>query len=307
MKFYSILVGTLTTLIVLFFALPHTPLLLAELSLAFTGLFYIHIEPFFLTNTKINLEIGGITEPVKIVFLADIQIGKHKRTAWINRIIKKINKINPDLILFGGDLISNELFSTDAEAGYLLKFKELSAKYPVVTVLGNHEYGYDFHLRKNEIVRLYPDRHEMVMSSLREAGVKILRNELVELTLKNSTLSLYGTDDVWAGKDDWAGVEKSKHPLVVLTHNADSLLKYPEQIKKPELVLSGHTHNGQIFVPGFGPIGNANIKLGRAFYYGLVKFKDFLLFVTRGAGESSFAIRFCAPPEIVSITLLPKA
>ena len=85
------------------------------------------IEPFIITVNKEKITLfstNNTRQSLKIVLVTDIQIGRHKKTAWTNKIVEKIEKINPDLIIFGGDLIDNEGASED-ESQYLEPLKKL--------------------------------------------------------------------------------------------------------------------------------------------------------------------------------------
>ena len=126
--------------------------------------------------------------------------------------------------------------------------------------------------------------------------------------MRGQNLELFGTDDLWAQKASWENIKSAKNdlPLLVLTHNPDTILSYPEKIKKPSLVLAGHTHGGQVHLPFIGPIGNARLKLGKKYYDGFFNWRGLPILVTHGLGESLFAIRFLTPPEIVEVTLLPE-
>ena len=97
-------------------------------------------------------------------------------------------------------------------------------------------------------------------------------------------------------------VEKNT-PLILITHNPDSILSWPAEIKKPDLVLAGHTHGGQIYLPFIGPLGNAHINLGRQFYGGLNYYQNIPIFTSAGAGESGGPVRFWVLPEIVILNL----
>lgn len=306
MIFYSALLsGTaiLSTLLIL----SHSAILSIVLWIFLLALFYIHLEPYFLKVKKLNLKISGLKKPLKIVFIADLQVRKFKGKNFLRRVINTIIKLKPELVLLGGDIISNEYSSTDDDTEILSEFSKLTKEIPAYGVLGNHDHGVDYDLENNRTKPTFLDRHEDVINVLKKSGVNLLQNSLTRISLDGENLELYGTDDLWAGNASWENIKFVKNglPLLVLAHNPDTILTYPEETKKPSLVLSGHTHGGQIRLPIIGPIGNAKLKLGRKFYQGFLNWHEIPLFVTNGLGESTLAIRFLARPEIVEITLLP--
>ncbi|MEK7624917.1 MAG: metallophosphoesterase [Patescibacteria group bacterium] len=307
MIMYSVLlIGTAVISIALY--LSNSEILSAILWISLAGLFYAHLEPYFLKINKINFKISGIKMPVKIVFIADLQIRKPKGAGFLRRVIKQIINLKPDLVLIGGDLISNEGATTNSEIVALAELAKLADKFPACAVLGNHEYGLDYDEKKKAPRSLFGDRHTEVEEALKNIKVKLLKNTLIGFTLNNQYLELFGTDDLWGGVTDWGNLrsEKKEAPLLVLSHNPDAIRTYPNDLKRPILFLSGHTHGGQIRLPFIGPLGNAKLKLGKKFYQGYFVLNNIPLFITHGLGESMFAMRLLSPPEIVEITLLPE-
>lgn len=260
------------------------------------------IEPYFLSLNNITVKAPKLNTSLKIVFISDLQVGKHKKKDWVRKLVNEVEKINPDLVLLGGDYIFNE-DDTKGEVKNLEPLGDLS-KFKSFAVLGNHEYGLDYVLKSKQSAQVYPNHAEEVFSKLTSLGIKVLRNTSEKVQIKNEMVTIYGTDDFWAKKDKWL-IDNINHTFIALAHNPDSLLTYPENLKKPDLVLCGHTHAGQVRLPFFGPLGNAKTNLGKKYYQGLTKFKDISVFISRGVGESGYPIRFFAPPEIAIITLEP--
>lgn len=270
--------------------------------LCFVALLYAHIiEPYLLQIKKIKFTIPTLKKTKKIVLIADLQVRKLKNRKWLNRVINKIIILQPDYVFIAGDFIFNQTKSGVNEPAILLELKRLTQLVPVFAVLGNHEYGRNYVARLDKSIQQYPDRSLVVITSLREAGVRIVRNELVEF----ENFTLYGTDDLWSGNASWENLQNipTDKPLLVLTHNPDTILNYPSKIKTPSLVLAGHTHGGQVRLPFIGPLGPMQIKLGRKFDRGFKTYNDIPLFITHGLGESDLSLRFMVVPEIVELTL----
>jgi len=264
------------------------------------------VEINLLSSTKKSITVSGLKRPLTIAFLSDIHAGEHKKTAWVEKVAKKIETINPDLVLFGGDFIVN-FGSTVDESQYLEPLRQLVGKFPMYYVVGNHEYGVGIILKTGQR-EYHGDHSQEVMSRMKAIGIPLLRNELVCPEIKGEKICLYGVDEVWSGKMSFAPLAAwdKKTPLVLLAHNPDALLYWPEEIRYPDLELAGHTHGGQIRLPFIGPLGEADVRLGKNYYKGLNYWNGVAVFTTVGVSESGGPIRFLNPPEIAVITLTPS-
>lgn len=267
---------------------------------------YAHLaEPFILITKKINIQTPAFNRPIKIVFIADIQAGKHKKTQWTEKIVQKTLDTNPDLVIFGGDLIDNEGVFED-ESIYLEPLKKISAKYPSFYVLGNHEYG----LGQMDVSKRYlgtGDKTKELMDQMEKINISLLKNDLRCFKIKEQDLCLFGIDDIYAGKKDYSELKNlpADTPLLFITHNPDAILGYPKIFKKPDLVLAGHTHGGQVYLPIIGPVGSVDLILPKKFYRGLNYWKNIPIYTSIGTGESGGQMRFMSIPEIVLLTLTP--
>jgi hypothetical protein len=264
-----------------------------------TALYARFIEPYWLKTTIVRYDFPQITEPIKIIWLADLQIGNHKKTDWLEKIIKKIDEQNPDLIILGGDIIDNEGGNND-EIKYLDALKNLSEKYPIYYIMGNHEYGIggsDQQQQKNA------DMSKEIQDEMASLNILLLANNLVCPLIKQQKICFYGIDDIWKTKPTFSALDNwdEQLPLIFLTHNPDGILSYPEDKKQPSLTLAGHTHGGQVWLPFIGPLGNASIKLGEVYYRGQQNYHGTPIYISVGAGESGGTIRFLARPELTVV------
>lgn len=265
--------------------------------------FQLLVEPWTLVTHTETVKITNLNQPLKIAFITDPQVGNHKKTAWLKKIVTEIDRTKPDLILLGGDLIDNE-GNADDESQYLEPLKNLVGQYPIFAVLGNHEYGIGNKTREFDEMQT-GDRSAEVIERLKILNIPLLRNQLICQTIKNQPICIFGADDIWNAPINFSELNSldKNVPLVFLTHNPDGILSWPKEIKKPDLVLAGHTHGGQIWLPGVGPLGNAGIDLDKKFYRGLNYWEKTPIITSVGAGESGGPIRFGVPPEIVIIEL----
>ena len=131
-----------------------------------------------------------------------------------------------------------------------------------------------------------------------------MNNTGIWLERGRERLRIYGIGDLWTDRQDLAsalGDATDRDAVILLSHNPD----FAEEIKDPRvgLVLSGHTHGGQIVLPAIGaPIVPS--RYGQKYLYGLVKGPSCQVFVTRGVGTSTPPVRFLCRPEVVLITLV---
>ncbi len=230
------------------------------------------IEPNLLTikRYKVNNLQGK-----RIVFVSDFHIAKNDKTR-LKRIVNKINKINPDLVLSGGDFIKGHTGTTtmpiEEQAKELAKIKA-----PFVTVLGNHDGWYDKYTIKTE---------------LEKVGIIVLHNT----NTKIDNLYIAGVEDLQTGFPNVdAALENTESPRILLTHTPDIYYDIKSDV---DLILAGHVHGGQIKLPFIGAIICPS-KYGTKFSDGDFKETQNRMIVTKGLGTSILPIRFCAIPEII--------
>jgi len=257
------------------------------------------IEPYCLKINNVNIKNEKLSG-IKIVFVADIQVGMHKKYLWSKKIAKKIIESEPDIIIFGGDMISNEGTFED-ESKYLLPLKVLQ-QYPVYYILGNHEHGIGGTV-KDMPEKYTGDRSDLLIKQFNQFGFKLLKNSLDCLEIKKQKICIFGLAEIWKNKTDFTELKNwdQNTPLIFVTHNPDGILEYPTNIPLPDLTLAGHTHGGQIWLPFWGPLASAQTILQKEYYRGLNYFNNTPIFTTVGTGESGTSLRLFAIPEIAII------
>jgi len=266
----------------------------------------IFVYPNLLVINKQTVKINNLSKPINIALVTDIQVGNNKKTAWVEKIVEKINSINPDLIILGGDLIDNEGNSED-ESQYLEPLAKLVNKYPIYAIIGNHEYGIG-NKTKTKTEWQTGDRSDEFMARLKKLNIPLLKNQLACPEISGEKICLFGIDDIWNQAFNFNELKnwETSTPMIFLTHNPDGILSWPKETKKPDLVLAGHTHGGQIWLPGIGPLGRAGVNLGTKYYRGLNYWDNIPIYTSVGAGESAGPIRFWVTPEITVINLKPQ-
>ncbi len=242
-----------------------------------------------------------ITKPIRIAFIGDLHVGGNKKTAWTQKVVNKIIEQKPDLVIIGGDSVYNHGGNLD-ESEYLEPLRELPKHFPTYYVMGNHEYGYaDLGFQENA------DQSAAVMQKMNDMGLVLLKNQLGCPKVGSERVCLYGIDDVYRNQVSFDEVTKwnKTAPLILVTHNPDGILAWPDATSVPALTLAAHTHGGQIWLPFIGPLGRVPVRLGTKYYRGLNDYNGLKIFTTVGVSESGGPIRFLTPPEIAIITLAP--
>lgn len=227
---------------------------------------------------KLASEFDGL----KIIFLSDIHFGKYDKR-FLDEVINISNREQPDLVFFGGDLISKEKYIY--QAGEIIK--SLQAKLGKYAVLGNHDYW---------------TNHKKVIDSLERAGFKVLSNEFVDISIGAQKLIIFGIDSprsLMKKAKEILKTHADKDPEIIITHNPDHIASLP--IEPLSLILSGHTHGGQIQFPIIGPIMLPS-SFNRKFSQGIYRRKGNILIIGKGIGGDP-PFRFRCKPEIIKIIL----
>lgn len=212
-------------------------------------------------------------------------------------LLKKVNKLQPDVILMTGDLIDSR---RNGEEEALQLMKQLIPDYPVYFVTGNHE------------VRL----NLTILPKLERLGVTVLRNTSVPLERDGQFIELLGIDDPtttrWSeGLQEPDGIRQSLDQAqstadprafqLLMAHRPEYLPLYAE--RKVDLVLSGHAHGGQIRLPFTDGMYAPDQGFFPELTAGQHTMENTRLIISRGLGNSLFPFRIFNHPELIVVTL----
>jgi Predicted phosphohydrolases len=213
--------------------------------------------------------------------MSDFHLFPFTSADLIQQAIRQASTLQPDLALFAGDFVYSE-----AEAAYELSpiLAQLNPRLGSFAVFGNHD-----HVKGAGTVQ----------NALARSGIEMLNNRGIIL----SGFYLAGMDSMAAGSPDVRAAfaaHRGNTPTLVLAHEPDTI-DYYSQRAPIDLQLSGHSHGGQIRLPGIGPV---ILPLwGRRYPRGLYQVNDSQLFTSQGIGTVDLPVRINCPPEIAEITL----
>lgn len=236
---------------------------------------YLFVEPHLLGTEEVEVELESI-EGVKIAHLTDLHSKGFGNTE--KKVLRKLEEIDPDYVFVTGDFVDKRTRNLEK----CQKFWEALAEQhsgKVFGVLGNHEYQ-------------HPETDQLI-NRLQESGIQLLNNESVEL----EGFTLGGVRSPHLNHDDLEAVNGAD---VLLAHSPEVFKK--AKSKEIGLVLSGHTHGGQVNIPLLTHL-ILPLRYGKKYKEGLFKEKDTYMYVSRGVGTTILPIRFNAPPEISLIKL----
>ncbi len=269
---------------------------LGGVSLAAAGTFgYAHfIEAEQLQTSYATVQLSnGTREPLKLLHLSDLHASPVVTLDYIGRAIARALTWNPDVICVTGDFVTQRLAPAEKYARLL---RQLSEAAPCFATLGNHDGGRwaGEHGGYSDIA--------WIINILGESRIRLLHNTAAQMRIRDWPLQFIGIGDTWAAHMDVEAAFRAADlsvPTILLSHNPDS--KSEVASRHWQLMLSGHTHGGQLRVPWLGATPFAPVR-DKRFVAGLHRWSDRWIHVTKGIGNV-YGMRINCPPEISFLTL----
>jgi len=254
----------------------------------------VFIEPRGLKVEDVEVGIRGLPpsfDGFTVCQITDVHHSLIVGLDFVERAVRLANSLDPDLIVLTGDYI-------DMDREYMAPVMEslsgLKARHGVLSILGNHDYfiGKDY---SKDVIRSH--------------NIPLLENSHVMIEKGRGAICVAGVLDFLEDRPDakaaLTGAGRDV-PRILLAHHPDYSEHLPED-ERIDLVLSGHTHGGQVRLPyGIAPIVPS--RYGQKYSGGLVRLtrsEGTRVYVSRGVGVVSIPVRINCPPEITRITLRP--
>lgn len=297
------------------------------------GIWPRYIEPRLLEITHLNLPIPHLPQELvglTLLHFSDLHWSSQFSPSLREKLIRKINALQPDVILFTGDFLCRSKLENPEELKKTLK--SMKAKIGSFAILGNHDYArfvtvnaqgdYDVETPSSAsniskgFKRLFQPvsltkritlqaqqvgYHEELMALLRQTPFQLLNNATQKICYNGAWINICGLEEYSLGRCDPVTAFShydTRYPGIVLSHNPDTLKileHYPGNV-----ILSGHTHGGQVNLPGlwkrFTRIEHLQFKQG------LKKIAQKWIYINRGI-SSVMKFRWFAAPELTLLTL----
>lgn len=208
----------------------------------------------------------------------------------MDEYVALLNGMKADMIAVTGDMVNS---LTDEVYPFAEAFSALKAPHGVYGVMGNHDF--------------FTPNPDLVAREINDCGVTMLRNDRVVITRGSASFDLLGVDDVKNPKEATEkiritrGASTSSRPRVLLCHRPYFLPQASEE--KIDLMLSGHTHGGQIVLGSFGDTYITPAALASPYVWGSYFYGETAMYVSRGIGTVGLPMRINCPPELTRIIL----
>ncbi len=255
------------------------------------------------THARHEFEITHLTIPIRnlpdsfkgfrIVQMSDIHLDEYTEPSFLERMVAQVNKLDPDLVLITGDFVSRgpgplsvawKAAGTGAEILSTLKAPQRFG------ILGNHDVGVGA---------------EHVIRPLEAHGTPILVDSYTPIERGRDVLWLCGADDAGTRRPDlnYAIPARPHAPVLFMCHEPDYVDRVIHHPRFPliDLMLSGHTHGGQIRLPYVGPL--ILPPMGQKYVEGMFHFDHMQMYVNRGIGTVGLPFRLNCPAELTHFTL----
>jgi predicted MPP superfamily phosphohydrolase len=246
-----------------------------------TGAYGVGYERHRIGVTDVTLPVAGLPaafDGIRIGFLTDIHHSMLVPAEDVVHAVQLVNEANPDFIVLGGDYVT---FGDRAFVGPVAELlAPLHAPHGVFAILGNHD-----------------DDRDMPAALTRQ-HIQVLRDARTRLEIRGEQMELGGLRFWTRRPADVARVlRRAEHPILLLAHDPRRLDE-AAALNVPA-VLSGHTHGGQIVIPGVGALARRRFPV----LAGLARKEQTSIFVSRGVGTVYVPVRINCPPEVAIVTL----
>lgn len=277
--------------------------LVRRLTLALISLTLLTILIFEMTVwgvRRLSVDIVTISDPlipdtfenIKVLFFSDVHYNKFMDRERFNEIVTRINQLDPDIVLFGGDLFDHpsvEYPSTDIQNELISLLSSIQAPLGKYAVFGNHDLE-------------SPRTQQMTANVLNASGFELLVNQNIPIYNKSEEyIRMIGLDSQLLGNPDvelaYQGTSENEF-IITLSHTPDIIDNLPVTT---DWVLAGHSHGGQIRLPIFNEL--YTVPYARKYVSGSHEVNGIRLDISNGVGTTRWDVRLFADPQIHLYTL----
>ena len=250
---------------------------------------YAMLEPFWFQIKHLTLtdsDVPAAFEGSRIVFLSDIHYGRNFPRDRLRWLVRTVNELQPDLVIFGGDYYQ---WGRDLILPCFEELQHIHAPLGKFGVLGNHDH--------------FKDYAALARQGMQTAGIMLLDNRAQWVKRHGQRFKIGGVGDLLTDNQNLTSTlagTRVEDFVMLISHNPE----YVEQITTHniDIVLSGHTHGGQITLFGlWAPF--MELRYGRKYLKGIVKTPFTTVMISNGVGMVALPLRFCARPDIIVLTL----
>jgi uncharacterized protein len=245
---------------------------------------------------QVEIRLGNLPEAFRgfrIAQLSDFHYGEYSEPTFIRSVVRRVNDLRPDMIALTGDFVS---------AGPMVSRIGVDFAYHCADLLGKLECPLKFAAMGNHDVLV---SRKDVTEALEARDIPVLHNAATPVEKDGARLWMAAVADASVGNEANLSVtlppgrNAGSEPLILMAHEPD----YADQVigSGVDLMLSGHTHGGQVRIPFMPPMNLP--PMGKKYVEGHFSLSGLQLYVTRGIGTVGVPFRFRCPPEITLITL----
>ena len=238
------------------------------------------------------VDLPAAFDGFRLVQISDFHYHEYDEDSFLQRVVARVNALHPDMVALTGDFITAHGV-VDAQTGHhasgcaeILSGLTCPLRF---CSLGNHD-SID---------------NNAVIGALEHAGLEVLHNRYAAIELRGDRLWVGGIADAYFDAPDLSRAvpaDRNDAPLILLGHEPD-IAPRVAAYGGVNLLLAGHTHGGQVRLPGLPPMFLPD--LGRNYIHGHYRVDGMQMYVNRGLGTVHLPIRFRCPPEITVLTLRP--
>lgn len=259
--------------------------------------YFIFVSYYSIDITYYTIESQKINDEINIAMIADVHDCKNK-----DKIVSNLNALKPDLILCVGDIIDSNSEDDKSTISFLSQLTHISDVYMSI---GNQE-------------ETYYKTHREDFKNLEDIGVKVLEEEYIDLVIHNNEIRLGGMYSYAFGQKEGKITHKDMNEItyhfleemtktssfqLMMAHRPDSFIFCDAKDWNIDLVVSGHTHGGQVILPFIGGLYAPEQGWLPIYDYGQFQLNQMNIIITRGVSHHGYLPRLNNPSEIVCITL----